>query len=132
MKELPCRQLPVHVVDGKRPQKSIVISDKSAIDSGKSMVLHCNGGGKKRDENRELAGCAAAWQGSHGCDEYPSAMAQEGGFRARAMGVPYIPEQRIQGLDLARLVTTNKLKRGDPFMVLVINVRKECGVYVAG
>jgi hypothetical protein len=130
--EFDCRELPVFVVDGKRTPK-IAINDASAIAGGHPFLLHYNGGGKARDLNRELAGCLAAWRGNGGvesCDEYPFAMSMEGGIGAQTMGVP-VSEQTKQGSDLGAFVTSNKLKKGDPFLVAVINVRQQSGIFMA-
>lgn len=122
-----CAKLPVFVVDGERTPK-IAINDKSAIDAGKPMLLHYAPG--MNDINREFAGCTSAWQGPQSCDEYPFASTFEGGLGAQTMGVP-VSEQGDQGRDLSAFYRSNKMRKGDPFLVAVINVRREDGIYIA-
>ncbi|WP_331733790.1 NucA/NucB deoxyribonuclease domain-containing protein (plasmid) [Streptomyces sp. NBC_01220] len=131
MSEAGCRQMPVFVVDGKRTPK-IAINDKSAIDSGHPFVLHYNADSEEGKDNRELAGCRAAWGGPQSCDEYPFASTLEGGIGAQTMAVPYKPEQIYQRIDLSAFYRSNKLTRGDAFMVTVINVRRVNGIYISG
>ncbi|MGW3044377.1 NucA/NucB deoxyribonuclease domain-containing protein [Kitasatospora sp. NPDC001159] len=128
--ESDCRQIPVMVVDGKKTPK-IAINDQSAIDSGQPFLLHALRNEKDADRNRELAGCKSAWQGPQSCDEYPFASTYEGGIGAQTMGVP-VAEQRIQGPDISGFYSRKRIKRGDEFMVLVINVKRYGGVYHAG
>ncbi|WP_189191619.1 golvesin C-terminal-like domain-containing protein [Streptomyces albiflavescens] len=131
LRETQCRDLPVFVVDGKRTPK-IAINDKSAIDAGHPFLLTAMRNSKDGDLNRELAGCGkSAWNGPQSCDEYPFASTFEGGIGAQTMGVPW-SEQRTQFRDLGSFMAANKIKRGDQFLVSVINVREEYGVYIAG
>lgn len=132
LRESQCRDLPVFVVDGKQTPK-IAINDASAIAAGQPFLLHYNGGGKAKTLNRELAGCTSWWQrggGVQSCDEYPFASTQEGGLGSQVMGVPG-KEQQIQGTKISAFYRTNKIKKGDPFLVAVINVRQVNGIYVA-
>ncbi|MGQ4449697.1 RHS repeat-associated core domain-containing protein [Streptomyces griseus] len=126
-----CRRLPVFVVDGKRTPK-IAINDKSAIDSGHPFLLHYLADKNKTAQNREFAGCRSSWQGPQSCDEYPFASTKEGGIGAQTMPVPFKPEQIIQRNDLARFYKINRMGKGDPFLVTVINVKNKHGIYVAG
>ncbi|MFJ4609623.1 RHS repeat-associated core domain-containing protein [Streptomyces griseus] len=126
-----CRSLPVFVVDGKRTPK-IAINDKSAIDNGHPFLLHYLADKYKTAQNREFAGCRSSWQGPQSCDEYPFASTQEGGIGAQTMPVPYVPEQVIQRNDLARFYKINRMGKGDPFLVTVINVKNNHGIYSAG
>ncbi|MFI9599962.1 NucA/NucB deoxyribonuclease domain-containing protein [Streptomyces sp. NPDC052043] len=85
-----------------------------------------------QSRNRELAGCKKpTWQGPQSCDEYPFASTFEGGVGAQTMGVP-LSEQRTQFKDLGSFMASNKIQKGDQFLVTVINVRQEYGVYIAG
>lgn len=132
LSEAQCRDLPVYVVDGKSTPK-IAINDASAISIGHPFMLHRNGGGKDISTNRYEAGCTSWWKGGGGvqsCDEYPFASTMEGGLGAQVMGVP-TREQQIQGTTISAFYAANRLKKGDPFMVAVINVRKVNGIYVA-
>nr|PPQ62203.1 hypothetical protein C5F59_06020 [Streptomyces sp. QL37] len=131
LSEAGCRKLPVFVVDGKRTPK-IAINDKSAIDSGHPFYLHYLASSKGGSQNREFAGCGAAWGGPQSCDEYPFASTQEGGIGAQTMPVPFKPEQIIQRNDLGRFYASNKMGKGDPFLVTVINVKVKYGIYSAG
>jgi RHS repeat-associated protein len=124
-----CSEQPIFIVDGKRTPE-IAINDISAQAKGHPMLLTYNGGGKLRDNNRELAGCKSAWQGPGSCDEYPFASSHEGGVGAQTRGVSQ-SEQHKQGGDLGGFITSNKMVAGDQFLVVVINVRFENGQYVA-
>lgn len=129
--ELKCRNMPVFVVDGKRTPE-IAINDQSAIDRGKPNILHYAARGKRAtDQVRQLAGCGSAWAGPLTCDEYPFASSMEGGLGAQLRSVS-IAEQRIQGGTLSAFISANKLKAGDEFQVMVINVRRDGNTYVAG
>ncbi|MFF3467449.1 DNRLRE domain-containing protein [Streptomyces sp. NPDC002619] len=132
LRESQCRDLPVYVVDGKQTPK-IAINDASAIATGHPFLLHYNGGGKEKTLNRELAGCSSWWKrggGVQSCDEYPFATSMEGGVGSQLMGVPWA-EQQTQGTTISAFYRTNKIKRGDPYLVAVINVRQVNGIYVA-
>ncbi|MET9163308.1 NucA/NucB deoxyribonuclease domain-containing protein [Streptomyces cellulosae] len=131
LRETQCRDLPVFVVDGKRTPK-IAINDKSAIDVGHPFLLTAMRNKQDAARNRELAGCGkSVWMGPQSCDEYPFASTFEGGVGAQTMGVP-LSEQRTQFNDLGSFMATNKMKRGDQFLVAVINVRQEHGIYIPG
>lgn len=60
---------PADTTTGRTPE--IAINDKSAIDSGHPFLLHYGADKAKNKQNRELAGCGAAWRGAQSCDEYP-------------------------------------------------------------
>ncbi|WP_189544046.1 NucA/NucB deoxyribonuclease domain-containing protein [Streptomyces gelaticus] len=70
--------------------------------------------------------------GPQSCDEYPFASTQEGGIGAQTMAVPFRPEQIIQRNDLGSFYRANKMGKGDPFLVTVINVKVKYGIYSAG
>ncbi|MFD9412427.1 NucA/NucB deoxyribonuclease domain-containing protein [Streptomyces sp. NPDC059989] len=127
-----CMKLPVFIVDGKRTPE-IAINDRSAIDAGHPSVLHREKNKANQKLNRWWAGCND-WKGQGGaqtCDEYPFATTKEGGAGAQLREASIV-EQRYQGGDLNGFYSKNKIKDGDPFLVAVINVRLENGVYVAG
>jgi RHS repeat-associated protein len=130
LRENQCRDLPVFVVDGKRTPK-IAINDASAIAAGHPFLLHALRSKAEASQNRELAGCKAAWSGPQSCDEYPFASTFEGGLGAQTMGVP-VWEQGVQFRDLSSFMAANRVKRGDQFLVAVINVHQEYGIYKAG
>ncbi|WP_243766362.1 DNRLRE domain-containing protein [Streptomyces sp. GC420] len=130
LSEGECRDLPIFVVDGKRTPQ-IAINDASAIASGKPWLLHTMRDKAAAELNRELAGCKAAWTGPGSCDEYPFASTFQGGIGAQTMGVPKW-ENDQQGRDMSAFLSRNRMKRGDPFLVWVINVRQENGNWVAG
>lgn len=48
------------------------------------------------------------------------------------MAVPFVPEQRFQATDISAFYRSNGLKKGDPFLVTVINVKRKYGIYSAG
>ncbi|MFE6869236.1 LamG-like jellyroll fold domain-containing protein [Kitasatospora sp. NPDC057692] len=125
-----CRKLPVMVVDGKRTPR-IAVNDQSAIDAGHPFLLNALRNQAEADRNRELAGCKSAWEGPQSCDEYPFASTFQGGVGAQTLGVP-VWEQRIQGPDISGFYARNRIKRGDEFLVLVVNVKRYGGVYYAG
>ncbi|MEU9148479.1 RHS repeat-associated core domain-containing protein [Streptomyces sp. NPDC048349] len=132
MGAIDCMKLPVFIADGKITPE-IAINDQSAIDAGHPNVLHRQIGEAKKNMNRWWSGCND-WKkqgGVRSCDEYPFATTKEGGIGAQIRDVP-VSEQNKQGGDLGGFYRSNKLKDGDPFMVVVINVRIENGVYVAG
>ncbi|MGW3401848.1 NucA/NucB deoxyribonuclease domain-containing protein [Streptomyces zhihengii] len=128
-----CANLPMFIVDGKRTPE-IAINDKSAQDAGHPMLLHYAARNETQKRHiRELAGCGSSWSGPQSCDEYPFASSEEGGIGAHLRSVPFIPEQKIQAMDLSAFYRSNRMKKGDPFLVIVINVRRNAnGSYTAG
>jgi hypothetical protein len=108
------RRLPVFVVDAKRTP-AIAAHIRAAQAAGKPAILHR----VLPTPRTRRPGACRGWRGPGSCDEYPFASTVEGGpGKASIAGVP-LPEQRLQGGDLAAFYRRHRIGNGDAFVVVV-------------
>jgi hypothetical protein len=108
------RRLPVFIVDSERTP-TIARHVRQALDAGYPNLLHRAPGTLARANRRAACG---HYRGPDSCDEYPFAVTYEGGRTASVTGVPLL-ENRRQGGALSAFFAKERLRVGDPFLVVV-------------